>query len=173
MTFDEAARQFDEGSVDLLFIDGCHTYEAVKNDFDTWKSKMSSHGVILFHDTAEEAPGFGVKRFWAQIKDLRPSLEFYHEHGLGVLLWGESVPGILLELAREPDIVLQQVRDASEALGEKYRVQWQLEVTQHQKEKRERDLGNMRGSLSWKLTSPLRYLDSLVRRNGIPGNKKH
>jgi hypothetical protein len=31
----------------------------------------------------------------------------------------------------------------------------------------------MRGSLSWKLTSPLRYLDSLVRRNGIPGNKKH
>ena len=172
MTFDEAARHFDEGSVDLLFIDGCHTYEAVKNDFLTWKSKMSSRGVIMFHDTVEEAPGFGVRRFWAEIKDLRPSLEFYHEHGLGVLLWGESVPGILLELAGEPDTILQQVRDACEALGEKYNIQWQLDVTQHQKEKRERDLGHMRGSLSWKLTSPLRYLDSLVRGNGDQGKPR-
>ena len=167
MTFDEAATRFDEGSVDLLFVDGCHTYEAVKRDFLTWKSKMSPRGVILFHDTAEESEGFGVKQFWAEVKDLRPSLEFYHAHGLGVLFLGESVPDLALELAKESDPVLQQVRDAYQALGEKYRIQWELQVTQHQKQKRESEIGRMRDSLSWKLTSPLRYLDSLVRRNQI------
>ena len=42
--------------------------------------------VILFHDTHEVQPKFGVHRFWAEIKKKYPEqcFEFEHSHGLGV-----------------------------------------------------------------------------------------
>ena len=86
--FTVASNRFEDGSIDLLHIDGLHTYEAVKNDFDTWRPKLSPNGTILFHDTSVRRADFGVFRLWSEIKDDVHSFEFKHAHGLGIYAIG-------------------------------------------------------------------------------------
>src|SRR3989339_591792 len=48
-TFDESVADFENESIDMLHIDGLHTYEAVKHDFENWDSKVKDDGGIIFH----------------------------------------------------------------------------------------------------------------------------
>lgn len=37
--------------IDLAFIDGCHSYDGIANDFQSVYSQLSATGIIVFHDT--------------------------------------------------------------------------------------------------------------------------
>jgi len=51
--FDDTEEKFKgvfEGKLDLMFIDGDHTYEGVKNDFHRYSKYVREEGIIVFDD---------------------------------------------------------------------------------------------------------------------------
>jgi cephalosporin hydroxylase len=49
-TYDLLVKALDGKTIDFLFIDGDHTYEGVKEDYETYSSLVSENGYIGFHD---------------------------------------------------------------------------------------------------------------------------
>lgn len=78
--------------LDYLFIDGDHSYQGVKQDFEMYSSLVRSGGVIVFHDVAEHerAQDCQVSKFWQQVKSHYRHQEFIENPaqgwaGIGVL----------------------------------------------------------------------------------------
>lgn len=79
-------------TIDVIFIDGNHDYEAVRNDFNM-AMKFCPHTVIL-HDTASDACP-GVRLFWQDLRRIfTETAEFHSQYasvkgsflGIGVIL---------------------------------------------------------------------------------------
>ncbi len=85
MLFNDAVHHFEDESIDLLHIDGLHTYDAVQEDFTNWYPKVRPGGVILFHDIEARQSDFGVWRYWAELEQQYETFAFHHGFGLGVL----------------------------------------------------------------------------------------
>ncbi|MEP2757515.1 class I SAM-dependent methyltransferase [Parvibaculum sp.] len=85
MFFNDALRHFGDDSVDLLHIDGFHTYEAVSEDFANWYPKVKPGGIMLFHDVQARLQDFGAWKFWEELTGKHETFTFNHGFGLGVL----------------------------------------------------------------------------------------
>jgi len=110
-----------DGSIDLLHVDGRHRYEDVREDYESWRPKLSPRAVVLFHDVRETRQDFGVHRYWAELTRQTPHFTFDHAHGLGVLLPGTAPPEaaeLLCALRHTP--AAATLRDRFAALGARW-----------------------------------------------------
>lgn len=76
--------------IDFLYIDGDHTYEGVKKDFEMYSPLVRKGGIIGFDDIMLNDPkwvmaGVQVCKFWAELIGVpgRKYLEFYDHEGQG------------------------------------------------------------------------------------------
>jgi hypothetical protein len=178
--FSDACGEFADGSIDLLHVDGCHTYEAVGHDFESWLPKLSKHGVMVFHDTAEYENGFGVHRLWEELRGRYPHFEFRHGHGLGIIGVGDKLPAQVNELfnASASPASAQAIRTAYERLGGHIgglqavaARDRDIEQLRQQVGRLEAAIANYETSTSWRLTAPLRGIARLMNSaNRVAGD---
>ena len=116
-SFDDAIHQFEDGGIDLLHIDGLHTYEAVRHDFESWLPKFSDRAVVLLHDTNVRERGFGVGKFLEELSDRYACFDFRHSHGLGVVAVGSQLPAAFVTFMREAAASPESIRGFFEALA--------------------------------------------------------
>lgn len=122
MAFDAALAHFADESIDLLHIDGKHTYEAVFHDFSSWRPKLSRRAVVLFHDISEFGDDFGVHRFWAQLSEQFPAFSFTHGSGLGVLCVGPEIAPDIAEFISTARESPHPMRDLFATLGHRLEI---------------------------------------------------
>jgi len=95
-------------NIDFLFIDGDHSYEGVRKDFEIYSQFVRKRGLIAFHDIIPDyATRFGIKtrawsgqtyKLWDEIKQRYRHLEIVSNYdqdgaGIGVIFWdGETYP---------------------------------------------------------------------------------
>jgi predicted O-methyltransferase YrrM len=84
--------RFELTSIDFLFIDGDHTYDAVKRDFENYFPKVKHGGLIFFHDSRMNRGGaqfhVGSSRFVDELilkNQHRDDLVNVNEHGLELI----------------------------------------------------------------------------------------
>ena len=110
----KASEIIGDKKLDLLFIDGDHTYKGVSQDFFNYKDFVRDGGFIVFHDIVPDyftrygkrtGPWVGdVPQFWEKIKKYYPYWEFVRDPnqdglGIGVIRFSTdvSVPKTLLD----------------------------------------------------------------------------
>lgn len=86
----DAARGWSR-PIDLLFIDGDHSYAGVRRDWELFSPHLSPFGVAVFHDTAWELqgggrPDMGVPRFVDELRrDGFPVITLDRDHGVSLV----------------------------------------------------------------------------------------
>jgi glycosyltransferase involved in cell wall biosynthesis len=196
MTFDQAVDYFSDGSIDLLHIDGLHTYQAVKHDFETWLPKLSSRAVVLFHDINVQERNFGVWKLWEELRERYPNhLEFTHSHGLGVMQLDSVPDGDKISWLQQNSRERKKLQDYFSVLGEHHREFLCLNntisalhqtVAERDTQIAERDariglleqtvsgqgarIDALLASTSWRVTQPLRWIGNRIAKVRQCGN---
>lgn len=93
-TANRVEKTLGEREIDFLFIDGDHTYDGVKDDFERYSPFVADGGLIAFHDIVdiEHNPDCEVDRFWNELQDEFETTEIIADPeqdrgGVGLIHW--------------------------------------------------------------------------------------
>lgn len=90
ITSEEYSKQYFRKKYDYVYIDGDHSYEGVKKDFNLFWPNLNKMGFCIFHDIVARGyigkGKFGVRKFWQELPEAHKiSFPFPKESGLGIL----------------------------------------------------------------------------------------
>ena len=84
---EKASLQFDDNSVDVVYLDADHSYTGCSNDIDFWYPKIRDGGILAGHDYCNGNPQkghvYGVIQAVAQLVD---------EHDLELFVTSDAYP---------------------------------------------------------------------------------
>jgi len=72
----EAAKEFEDKSVDMVFIDANHSYPSVKADSIAWQPKVKDGGILCGHDYCSAEKGV-----YRAVNELFPNVQFKEMRG--------------------------------------------------------------------------------------------
>ncbi len=89
-TFELLKTIIGNNELDFLFIDGDHSYEGVKQDYELYSPLVKKGGIIAFHDICEHPIRCDVDKYWNEIKvgkNYKELVENYNQGwgGIGVI----------------------------------------------------------------------------------------
>jgi predicted O-methyltransferase YrrM len=91
-TLEELKRRLRGKLIDVLFIDGDHSYAGVKQDFDFYSRLVRPGGLVLLHDIVRHRPedNCHVDQLWAELRQRYDSREFIEDRrqawaGIGLM----------------------------------------------------------------------------------------
>lgn len=100
-TLDAVRRELGGATLDLLYLDGDHSYDGVASDFRLYAPLVRAGGLVVFHDIVPDyrarfgvetiSDAGGVPHFWDEIKSAHTSVEEIIEDegqdgfGIGIL----------------------------------------------------------------------------------------
>ena len=105
-TVEQLRSHLGDKKLDLLFIDGDHSFAGVARDFASYRHLVRSGGIVVFHDIIEDyTTRYGrptgrwtgdVPRFWREIKQFYQTREFVESPeqdglGIGAIIYDSSV----------------------------------------------------------------------------------
>jgi len=76
--------QYPMDKIDFLFIDGDHTYDGVKKDFNNYYPLVADGGYIVFHDAVGYA---GVRSLCNELRQIHKMIDIYNPDGG----WGYTI----------------------------------------------------------------------------------
>jgi len=90
MTNEEYAKKFPKKRYQYIYIDGDHSYEGVKLDYDLFWPKLDQGYFMSFHDVVArgylDKGLFGIWKFWNEIGDKHAIIfPFPKDSGLGII----------------------------------------------------------------------------------------
>lgn len=72
-----------------IYIDGDHSYEGIKKDYQLFWPRLTKSGFMAFHDVTvkkqPKLPPFGVWKFWEELHSTYKTIFPKSESGLGIL----------------------------------------------------------------------------------------